>query len=246
MLMDAYRDEQPGIRIAYRTKGHLLNSRRMQAPTRVSTTKVHDLLFADDCALNTVTEEDMQRSMDLFAEGCVDFGLTISTAKTVVNAPVAVSNWYPALTCGSSKLGLPSGHTKGNRHDWRVKPGEGVRCCVCASTPVPRTNNTDAQALLTCTRCQRIFRALLALVGHLRTQCTNNPTIPTSASNSANPPSDSPTLTPGINSITPTIIETTSQYSSPVTPTTATTTAAIVATTITTTTSDVDYLLNCP
>ncbi|VDL92663.1 unnamed protein product [Schistocephalus solidus] len=40
-------------------------------------------------------------------------------------------------------------------------------------------------------------------------------------SNSANPPSDSPTLTPGINCITPTIIETTSQYSSPVTPTTA-------------------------
>ncbi|VDL96610.1 unnamed protein product [Schistocephalus solidus] len=29
MLMDAYRDEQPGIRIAYRTDGHLLNSRRM-------------------------------------------------------------------------------------------------------------------------------------------------------------------------------------------------------------------------
>ncbi|VDM02664.1 unnamed protein product [Schistocephalus solidus] len=56
MLMDTYRDEQPGIRIAYRTDGHLLNSRPMQASTRVSTTTVHDLLFADDCALNTVTE----------------------------------------------------------------------------------------------------------------------------------------------------------------------------------------------
>ncbi|VDL96838.1 unnamed protein product [Schistocephalus solidus] len=48
MLMDAYRDEQPGIRIAYRTDGHLLNSRRMQATTRVSTATAHDLLFADD------------------------------------------------------------------------------------------------------------------------------------------------------------------------------------------------------
>ncbi|VDL96590.1 unnamed protein product [Schistocephalus solidus] len=56
----------------------------MQAPTCVSTTTVHDLLFADDCALNTVTEEDMQRSMDILAAGCADFGLTISTAKTVV------------------------------------------------------------------------------------------------------------------------------------------------------------------
>ncbi|VDL99951.1 unnamed protein product [Schistocephalus solidus] len=82
------------------------------------------------------------------------------------------------------------------------------------------------------------------MVGHLRTQCTNNPTISTSTSNSANPPSDSPTLTPGINSIAPTIIETTSQYSSPVTPTTAF--AFTTTTTTTTTTGDGDSLLNCP
>ncbi|VDL92682.1 unnamed protein product [Schistocephalus solidus] len=84
MLMGAYRDEQPGIRIAYRTDGHLLNSRRMQAATRVSSATIHDLLFADDCALNTVTEEDMQRSMNLYAAGFANFGLTISTTKTVV------------------------------------------------------------------------------------------------------------------------------------------------------------------
>ncbi|VDL97562.1 unnamed protein product [Schistocephalus solidus] len=51
------------------------------------------------------------------------------------------------------------------------------------------------------------------------------------------------TLTPGTNPITPTIIETTSLYSSPVTPTIATTTAF---TTTTTTISDGDSLLNCP
>ncbi|VDM04276.1 unnamed protein product [Schistocephalus solidus] len=45
---------------------------------------IHELLFADDCILNTVTEEDMQRSMDLFAADHANFGLTISTAKTVV------------------------------------------------------------------------------------------------------------------------------------------------------------------
>ncbi|VDM05198.1 unnamed protein product [Schistocephalus solidus] len=48
MLMDAYRDEQPGIHIAYRTDGHLLNSRRMLASTCISTATDHDLLFADD------------------------------------------------------------------------------------------------------------------------------------------------------------------------------------------------------
>ncbi|VDL95315.1 unnamed protein product [Schistocephalus solidus] len=72
MLMDAYRDERPGIRIAYRTDGHLLNNQRMQAPMRVSTPTVHDLLFADDCALNIVMEDDMKSSMNLFAEGCAN------------------------------------------------------------------------------------------------------------------------------------------------------------------------------
>nr|VZI09519.1 unnamed protein product [Spirometra erinaceieuropaei] len=84
MLIDAYRDERPGIRIAYRTDGHLLNQQRMHFHSRVSTTTVHELLFADDCALNTTLEEEMQRSMDLFSAACEDFGLVINTQKTVV------------------------------------------------------------------------------------------------------------------------------------------------------------------
>ncbi|BHF68406.1 hypothetical protein SprV_0301144000 [Sparganum proliferum] len=84
MLMDAYRDERPGIRIAYRTDGQLLNQRRLQFQSRVSTTMVHELLFADDCALNTTSEEDTQRSMDLFSAACENFGLVINTQKTVV------------------------------------------------------------------------------------------------------------------------------------------------------------------
>nr|VZH93471.1 unnamed protein product [Spirometra erinaceieuropaei] len=84
MLMDAYRDERPGIRIAYRTDGHLLNHRRMNFQSRVSTATVHELHFADDCALNTTSEEEMQRSMDLFSAACENFGLVINTQKTVV------------------------------------------------------------------------------------------------------------------------------------------------------------------
>nr|VZI30025.1 unnamed protein product [Spirometra erinaceieuropaei] len=84
MLMDAYRDERPGIRIAYRTEGHLLNQRRMNFQSRVSKTYVHELLIADDCALNTTSEEEMQRSMDLFTAACENFGLVINTQKTVV------------------------------------------------------------------------------------------------------------------------------------------------------------------
>nr|VZH96378.1 unnamed protein product [Spirometra erinaceieuropaei] len=84
MLMDAYRDERTGIRIAYRTDGHPLNQRRRQFQSRLSTTAVLEILFADDCALNTTSEEEMQRSMDLFSAACENFGLVINTQKTVV------------------------------------------------------------------------------------------------------------------------------------------------------------------
>ncbi|VDL97678.1 unnamed protein product [Schistocephalus solidus] len=70
--MDVYLDEHPGIHIAgvCRPQRACL---RLQSITCSSRTTVP-----------YVTEEDMQRSMDLFAEGCADFGLTISTARTVV------------------------------------------------------------------------------------------------------------------------------------------------------------------
>ncbi|VDL89178.1 unnamed protein product [Schistocephalus solidus] len=74
----------------------------------------------------------------------------------------------------------------------------------------------------------------------------DNATVETRWSNSANTPSDSPKLTPGINSITTNIIETTSLFSLPVTPTTATTPAFTFPTTTTSTGSDGDSLLNCP
>ncbi|VDL90010.1 unnamed protein product [Schistocephalus solidus] len=45
-------------------------------------------------------------------------------------------------------------------------------------SPVPQTNTADAQALPTCPRCQRTFRARIGLVGHLRTQCTPPPSPP--------------------------------------------------------------------
>ncbi|VDL98654.1 unnamed protein product [Schistocephalus solidus] len=108
---------------------------------------------------------------------------------------------------------LPSGHTPGNRNDRRAQPGE-VSCVVCASIPGMSDSRTS----------------------HL------TPLKKSYGGGDSNPV-DSPTLTPGINSITPTILETTALYSSPVTPTTAnTTTFAFTTTTI----SDGDSLLNCP
>ncbi|BHF64691.1 hypothetical protein SprV_0200769700 [Sparganum proliferum] len=87
MLIDAYRDERPGIRIAYTTDGHFLNQRHMHFQSRVFTITVHKLLFADDCALNATLERDMQNNIDLFsaaAAACEIFGLIINTEKTMV------------------------------------------------------------------------------------------------------------------------------------------------------------------
>nr|VZI43743.1 unnamed protein product [Spirometra erinaceieuropaei] len=109
MLIDAYRDERPGIRIAYRTDGHLLNHRRMNFQSRVSTATVHELLFADDCALNTTLEEEMQRSMDLFSAACENFGLVINTQKTVVMHqpppnPATAPNAPPQINVNGTQL----------------------------------------------------------------------------------------------------------------------------------------------
>ena len=84
MLSDAFRDSNLGISLTYRTDGSIFNIRRLQAKTKVSETTVNDLLFADDCALNSISETNMQESVDKFANACDSFGLTISTKKTEV------------------------------------------------------------------------------------------------------------------------------------------------------------------
>ncbi|BHF64550.1 hypothetical protein SprV_0200755500 [Sparganum proliferum] len=83
MLLDAHRGQRPGIRIAYRTDGQLLNQQRMHFPSRASITTVHELLFSDDYALNAPSEGGMQRSMHLFTIARDNCGMVINTEKTV-------------------------------------------------------------------------------------------------------------------------------------------------------------------
>ena len=48
---------------------------------RVHEKYVRDLLFTDDVAITTHTQEDLQQLLDHFSDACRHFGLTISLAK---------------------------------------------------------------------------------------------------------------------------------------------------------------------
>ncbi|BHF68444.1 hypothetical protein SprV_0301147800 [Sparganum proliferum] len=55
-----------------------------------------------------------------------------------------------------------------------------------------RLHNANSQLLPTCPQCQRTF-ARIGLVGHLRVQCTNKPTTPTSPTTLASTVNPAPT-----------------------------------------------------
>ena len=63
--------------------GICLNS-RLRPKTRVHEKYVRDLLFADDAAITTHTQKDLQWLLDCFSDACRHFGLTINLAKTQV------------------------------------------------------------------------------------------------------------------------------------------------------------------
>ena len=91
------------------TSGQMANSsifRRLQAKSKVTKDTAQDFLFADDCALNAANQFDMQRSMDLFATACNNFGLTVSTKKTEVMYQPAPGTPYtdPVITANGQKL----------------------------------------------------------------------------------------------------------------------------------------------
>ncbi|BHF75919.1 hypothetical protein SprV_0501901700 [Sparganum proliferum] len=106
MVMDAYLEENPEMRDAYRTDGQLLIHRRMHFHLRVSATTVQVLLFADDCVLSATTEEDTQRSMYHFAAVSANFDQITDTRKTVVMhkpPPIAACN-APHVNVSSAQM----------------------------------------------------------------------------------------------------------------------------------------------
>ena len=84
LLRHAFGTAQEGIYLRTRSDGRLFNLARLKARTKVRETIIRDVLFADDAAVATHTERELQLLMDRFSQACKDFGLTISLKKTNV------------------------------------------------------------------------------------------------------------------------------------------------------------------
>ena len=95
MLLDAFSDDEDSIKLCFHSNRNLFNLTRLQAQTKVKITSVHDLLFADDCALNGSSEAGLHWNTNKFSSACNAFGLTISTQKTQVMCQLALHTMQP-------------------------------------------------------------------------------------------------------------------------------------------------------
>ena len=84
LLKHAFGTSREGIYLRTRSDGRLFNLARLRAMTKVREALIRDMLFADDPAVATHTQHELQTLMDHFSQACRDFGLTISLKKTNV------------------------------------------------------------------------------------------------------------------------------------------------------------------
>ena len=67
MLADVTRDMPSGIDIRFRSSDKLFNLSRLRSSTRVLEEVILELLYADDCALEAHSQQDIQLVTDKFA-----------------------------------------------------------------------------------------------------------------------------------------------------------------------------------
>ena len=91
LLKHAFGKATEGIYLHSRSDGKLFNLARLSAKTKVREILIRDMLFADDAAVATHSEHQLQSLMDCFSQACKDFGLTMSLKKKQMS-------WLKALT----------------------------------------------------------------------------------------------------------------------------------------------------
>ena len=106
VFMVAFKDNTKGVYIRYRTSGRLFNIRRFLANSKVTTSLMRELLYADDCDLVAHTEADLQDLVTCFDNSCKAFGLEMNLKKTEVMLQVAPGKDYvkPKVFVGDKEL----------------------------------------------------------------------------------------------------------------------------------------------
>ena len=102
LLQEAFQSTTEGVLLHTRHDGKLLNLARLRAKTKVKTVLVREMLFADDAAFVSHTEEGLQELINSFSAACDDFGLTISIKKTEILAQEAPSQ--PTISINGQAL----------------------------------------------------------------------------------------------------------------------------------------------
>ena len=85
MLTYAFGTASDGIYLHAR-HDKLFNLKRLRAMTKVTCVLIREMLFADDAALVSHTQEGLQCLMDRLSKACKEFAHTISLKKTEVMA----------------------------------------------------------------------------------------------------------------------------------------------------------------
>ena len=102
LLQYAFVDCTEGVYGRTRSDGKLFNIARLRAKTKAYVVLIRDLLFADDTALTSHSEEGLQHLVDKLSYACMAFGLTISLRKTNILAQGAESP--PVITIENTEL----------------------------------------------------------------------------------------------------------------------------------------------
>ena len=84
LLKHAFGTSSDGVYLHRRTDGRLFNITRLRSKSKTSKVTVRDLLFADDAAIASHTQDGLQRLMDRLSNACDLFSLTLSLKKTQV------------------------------------------------------------------------------------------------------------------------------------------------------------------
>ena len=110
LLKHAFGTSREGIYLHTRSDDALLNLSRLRAKTKVRKALIRDMLFADNAALATHTQRELQSLMDHFSQACRDFGLTISQ-KRPMSWDKAPNHHQSSLSTNMSSMRYISSHS---------------------------------------------------------------------------------------------------------------------------------------